>query len=214
MNIFSFTVFSRTFISKSTTSLLLRILSVSDIFTLYSSLLQRWLRLQTGWYLEVSSDLSCGIYYYFNHLAAFMSNWTLVIITLERVLAITHPHKVTSICTKFRASITLFCIFVCLCLMNIPILKGMKPTYFFVFDSDDTTFILYIESFYCCAMNDAYVSFMVFLVDNLIPFLVILCSNIIILASLALARQNHKKMMEANTKQTDDSQLNGQHTLN
>ena len=196
-NSLSFTVFRRPALNKSTTSFLLTILAFTDTLTVYFILFARWLRLLTGFLLETSSLLSCRVFNYFNFVFFAMSNWTLVLITMERVIAVTKPHKVQSLCTKRNAGLAIISVLIINCIVCIPLFAGFEPQYFFIFDKDDTTFIPYVHCNYCCIMKKAALKLFVFAMINFIPFFSILFGNITILFSLARNRNIRHAMTSA-----------------
>ena len=207
LNSFSFIVFRRPSLKKSTTSFLLTMLACSDTATLYIALLTRWLRILTGLLLETSSLLSCRVYFYISFIFTSMSNYILVFITIERLIAVTKPHKAQLLCTKKNAGIAVVSIFILMCLACIPLLVGMEPRYYFIFGSDDVNFGFYGECVYCCAMNLTFVKLVVAVNINMIPFFSILFGNITILVSLSRNRLTRRAVVSQSKAQSDNTQL-------
>ena len=141
-----------------------------------------------------------------------MSNMILIFITFERLIAVTKPHKAQVLCTKKNASIAVIVVFVILCLLYIPILGGLKPRYYFIFENNDVNFIVHGECYYCCVMNSAFARLGIFLIATIIPFFVILFGNIAILVSLFLTHRTRRAMTSGSHSQSD-SQLQSLTTM-
>ena len=176
---------------------------IIDTLTLYFALFTRWLKDLTGLLLESSSLLSCRVFNYLGFFSSAVSNYILVLITVERLIAVTKPHKAQMLCTMKNAGFAVIFIFVFICIVCIPVLSGMEPGYHFIFDKDDLNFVLYGNCYYCCTMNIVPLRLMFFVIGIIIPFLSILIGNITLLVSLANTRKTRHAMTSINKSQTD-----------
>ena len=141
------------------------------------------------------SHVGVNVCFYFNHVVISLSNWILVIITTERLIAVTLPHRTKLICTRKNAWLFLLAVSALTFVLNIPVLFGTQSKSYFVFDADDINFIIHSRISYCCAMNNLAVRFVVALFIHGIPFCSILCSNIIIVVKLAHAHHARTTFM-------------------
>lgn len=194
LNSCSIALFTRPSLCKSTTSLLVVILAFTDTFSLYLALFLTWLRSVIGWHIEYTTTLSCIVVVYMNHVFASMSNWLLVLVTLERAIAVTKPHQAKIVCTMKKARNSVFSIFFCICLVNLTVIFGERALFTFVFDSNEISFDFLFRCEYCCVLDIVLVRFAVYLVDALIPFFIILIGNIIIIVNLTRANKKREKM--------------------
>lgn len=126
LNSLSIAVFTRPSLSSSTTSYLLILLAVCDTLSLYWGALPKWLRRITGLFLETSTNTTCKIYSYLGYIIKTYPGYILLVITLERAIAIIKPIEAKTICTKRNASIILFVVLVCISLLTVPILMYVK----------------------------------------------------------------------------------------
>ena len=204
MNTLSFRVFQSPALNKSTTSLLLRLLAITDTTSLYFTLFTKWLRLLTGLFLESSTTISCGIYIYFNYLSVYMSNWIIVFITIVRLLAVSKPHKAKLLCTKKNVCIAVITIFIFFCPALTPSLIGFEPKYFFIFDTDDVKFVFFGRCYICCYMKNDLPRIMIPFIGNVIPFLSILCGNITILVNIVRNRRTRRALTSMNIAHSEN----------
>ena len=182
LNSCAFVVFRRPAMNQSTTSLFITILAITDTLSLYFILVTNWLKLQV---LNISTVFNCSVDTYFTYLTGSMSNWILVCITLERMIAVTYPHKVKVICTKKRECILAFTLSIFLSLMYIPLLNGVKLNKSFIFDSDGIDFVNYDVCYYCCLMNSIFMKLILLLIGIVVPFCLIFIGNCIIIVAMA-----------------------------
>ncbi|PVD36141.1 hypothetical protein C0Q70_03114 [Pomacea canaliculata] len=61
----------------------------------------------------------CKTLYYMGNVFSIFSNWILVLMTVERFLAIRFPLKIGALCTRRRSMMTLVLLFVCVMALNI-----------------------------------------------------------------------------------------------
>ena len=202
LNMFSIAVFTRPSLRKSTTSLLLTILAFNDTGSLYIIHFVRWLRHINVF--QVSTTM-CRIYIYFNFVIVSMSNWILVIVTMERVTAITLPHKAKRIFTRKYSSLIVIVITIFIYALNIPVLFGIGTEYHFIFDQDDINFVPYGRCQYCCILSGILLKAVLLVFDISVPFSIILIGNIKIILTIIHAKRRRKDMTSA--EQSKESQV-------
>ncbi|ELT87186.1 hypothetical protein CAPTEDRAFT_194828 [Capitella teleta] len=92
---------SQTFKGKSH-ALLLAALAIADIGVLYTGLLRHLIKVHAGVDIRVYSRGSCKVHYFFTYLFPHLSSWTLVLVTLERLMSLWIPLRVKEICSLRR----------------------------------------------------------------------------------------------------------------
>ena len=81
-------------------------------------LLHRWLSHLGGWDLRTLNDPSCRLHVYFTYLCVHLSAWTLVLVTLERVVAVLLPLRAPQLCSRMRLMLLWFVMFIFLAALN------------------------------------------------------------------------------------------------
>ena len=117
-NILSIAVMTRRSLRETTARLLLIILAFADLLNLYSGLLRHWVRVAFGVDVRELSNASCKIHIYVVYFAVHFESWLLVIITIERFVAVFFPHKSRIFFTQQRAVMAVSFIAVVLLLLN------------------------------------------------------------------------------------------------
>lgn len=105
-NCLSLIVFSRPVFRTSTTGLYFRILAVMDTITLHAN---GWfLLLDNGFlmYFFTNSNISCKVGMFIIWLSRDIGAWILVLVSLERFIAVVVPHQAKSLCTEAKAKIS------------------------------------------------------------------------------------------------------------
>ena len=207
LNILSIAVFTRPSLRKSATSFILVCLAITDTLALQMSALPRWLRLITGWKLETHSDLGCQVFYYMHAVVMSMSSWFLVVIAVERMVAVLKPHQAKIIFSRNNVCVVCVCILIGLFLINIPMLLGMQSISEFIFDNNDVHFSVFTNCWYCCLVNNSYVRLMFALSNLLIPFVTILIANSIVAFHVMKGHKKRQLMCASTNAQPDASKL-------
>ena len=71
-----------------------------------------------------SSLLHCRINIFLIHVSGIVSSWITVLISLERYVAIYHPFKVRSYCTKRRTHLTILALTIITCIFCVSVFYG------------------------------------------------------------------------------------------
>ena len=97
----------------SATAFLLTALAVVDTVSLLVGALHIWVIHVFSLEVRIMSDPTCRIHSFLTYLSVQLSAWTLVLVTLERVVSVTCPMETPTLCSRRRLVgvwIVLFCI--------------------------------------------------------------------------------------------------------
>ncbi|KAL3866383.1 hypothetical protein ACJMK2_043686 [Sinanodonta woodiana] len=126
-----------------TTSTYMITLAATDFFSAMTKAMR-----QTRKLLNISyGDAGCRIEQFIVMTMPEVSNWIIVCVTVERFIAIRHPLKVATICTKRNTAIVLISVFVFFVTLNAHYLQTI------------TEIISYDGDHYMCAASDLYAYF-------------------------------------------------------
>ena len=93
--------------------LFLLFLAIADTTVLYISAFKTWIRKISGFELLNVNDWSCRIVIFLILLSQQLAAWIVVLVTIDRFVAVWFPLRATSWCTVTRASIaTTICTFI------------------------------------------------------------------------------------------------------
>ncbi|CAH1796169.1 unnamed protein product [Owenia fusiformis] len=167
---------------RKTSSLYLIALAISDTSVLMNGYLRFWIIMSTDEKLNIRdiSQAGCKIMTFLLYLSNQFSAWMLVCITVERLIVVFVPHKARLICTFRSTALTILCVFVVLCIVNM---------HFFW-----STGIL--QQIQICRwlpgfdfIKNVY-RWVDFALGSIIPFIVMIVSNVIIIAKLTCFRRH------------------------
>ena len=99
-NILAIVVLSRKEMRKSTTSMYLNILAVSDIFVLYLGLLRNFIHKIYDVDVRDHSEPVCKLHIFLVYFTSHFSHWVLVAVAVERFIAVWFPFKAKILCTR------------------------------------------------------------------------------------------------------------------
>ena len=119
-NILSFVVFSGPALKHSATAFYFRALAVADTLALNFGLWPNWMRDCFGIHVYPMNDAACRIQTYLKYTLADCAVWVLVIMTIERMVAIHWPHHVRDIFTKCRTRVYVLVMVLLIGAVNIP----------------------------------------------------------------------------------------------
>ena len=86
----------------SATAFLLTALAVVDTVSLLVGALHVWLVHVTDFDFQTVSDAACRTHTFLTYLSVQLSAWTLVLVTLERVVSVTCPMEASTLCSRRR----------------------------------------------------------------------------------------------------------------
>lgn len=154
------------------TSVFIAVLAISDNIVLLVGTLHP--ALYTFVLNDLMSDLECEITIYFHIVFLQLSSWILAVISIERLLCVSLPHKSKLIFTPLRAVIiSIFVVIVSSC-MNIPLLMRELDGPCSCFTREGST-----PTYTAMPILD-------FLFTFFLPFVIILVSSIIIVVMLRI----------------------------
>ena len=104
-NVTSMTVLLRARMRGKSVYLFLLLLAVADTAVLYVSAFQLWIRDVAGLALLNVNTASCRTFMFLTLLFQHMAAWIVVLVTVDRFVAVWFPLKATSWCTVTRASV-------------------------------------------------------------------------------------------------------------
>ena len=84
---------------------LLTALSLVDLTALYTAPIRRWLIVMSKFDVRVLSLASCKIHFFLSYYTVHLSAWTLVLITLERLVSVLAPTRFNHICSRRRVAL-------------------------------------------------------------------------------------------------------------
>jgi 7 transmembrane receptor (rhodopsin family) len=125
-NILSVIVFSKTKLSKLSSSYYLTALAVSDTCFLIGAFVS-WLN-----YVNINiynKNYYCQFFTYLSGLCSFLSVWFVVAFTVERFIAVLYPLKRQTMCTVKRACFVLVGLLLLGCTISIPYFAFAAPQY-------------------------------------------------------------------------------------
>ena len=85
---------------KTCTVFLMTCLAIADIVMLMTGPLRQWLIALLQWDIQLLSDFSCKLLSFTWFLSLQASSWTLVLLTLARLISVWKPLNVATICSK------------------------------------------------------------------------------------------------------------------
>ena len=123
-NILSIIVLCRKNVRKSTTSVYLTVLAISDIMFLYSGLLRQWILATFDVDIRKTSEFVCKVNFFLVYYFADLSAWLLTALTFERVVLVWNPHRGKIVCSRVSAATVVGVILISLLLFNGHLLFG------------------------------------------------------------------------------------------
>ena len=182
-NLLTIIVIVRHMKKMTSVSLFLLCLAVSDLLVLYTVTLRHWIR--HVWQVEIRDfcEVGCKIHVFLTYVSMQLSSWLLVAVTMERVVSVILPHRVKIICTNKIARLVTIMICVLICGLNAHIIYGvhLKPVarlkdYDVLCSPKTGNYEIFFYSIW---------PWLDFSIVFAIPFIIFICSNIIIISKLA-----------------------------
>ena len=197
-NILSFDVMLRKKIRQSTTSFYLSVLAVADTAVLYTALLRWYIIKMNDYDIRLSSRFACKFHIFSVYAIQQFDSWVIVNVALERVCAVFLPHKIKGIFTKKFAT-------VCLIIQALVII-GINSHFFYTRDLVVNTGRDGKLHSACLPQLPAHRSFMRniwpwidFCLLSLIPFTIIISSNVAIVCRLLWSRYTRRRNLHVSS---------------
>jgi len=197
-NILVCTVFSR---PLTTTTFILVVLAITDTMALHMGIWVQWLKvlfrqMQIPNFMEARSDFTCKIFNYFYYTVSTFTVWILVIVTIERLVAVTQPHQNQIMFTRKCVCILLMGALLGISLLNLPYWYWIKAKTTFYYGLKDGR--VYIDAY--CNTTPIYMFWIDSSVRVVIPFIIMLISNITIIVTIYNAHKNRHFMAPSSIK--------------
>ncbi len=167
------------------------------------------------------SKFLCEWHDFFMVLMSMSGSWTIVVITIFRVISVGFPHKAKIWCTRRNAYIAiLFCVFflVCICI-PIPFTVWSFETFDYSYYAYDYNIYNYNNNFYgdfsntltfCTYTNTIYTKIVMWIgniIQVFLPFLIILFGNLFIIKHLYASRKMRNSMVQSQHANDSKSEL-------
>ncbi|KAH3813405.1 galanin receptor 2a-like [Dreissena polymorpha] len=176
----------------TSTALFLFALALSDTLTLFSAVLNGWMRFTWDLNIQMLSRTACKAHVYLTYCSVHLSSWFIVAVTLERTACVLIPHKVRLGCSPRNAGLIIFAIVLAVLGINIilPVIIDLK-------------FVDYIgdHGWGCYPSNKVYFELFYSVyqwIDITLyfgaPFPLLLTGNVIIVVQLARSRSRNRRM--------------------
>ena len=193
-NILSFMVFYKGSMRDSVTAYLFRAVALSE--TLYVIIAFPLVIISDifGYESVELTNITCQLWDFTMFIPKDVAAWMLCLVTVERLIGVTLPHKVKTIVTKKRASYVV---------AAVTALMVFKNSISFVMD--ESYYNTLLKNYYCRVARvdnptlqklfDAYL-IIDMVVYSLGPFFIILISNVVIITTLVRARRSQEQMTQ------------------
>ncbi|CAH1795498.1 unnamed protein product [Owenia fusiformis] len=198
-NILNITILCRNRFSDSSPSIdiILMSLAVSDIISLAVAIPRYIISYVAGYDFTAHSDIGCKLFKFLNFVFSDFSSWLVMLISLERLVAVVWPCHVKSWCSHKKIKIIIATFLVFLIGINFHFLLGHGTvqqvshtnTQIFGCSAREPEFMYYHAVIY------PWIDFTVF---ALIPISVVVFSNMCIIRKVSIAAYQRRKKMAAN----------------
>ncbi|XP_050414911.1 FMRFamide receptor [Patella vulgata] len=193
-NILTIVIFSRKAF-RSTISRYLTVLAVSDTVVLYSGLLRQWLYYLVEYDIRSYHLVTCKLLTWLIYTSLDISAWTIVAVTIERLISVYFPHKVKTFCTTKVCYFVLSFVIVACSLVNGHFLVGLE------------LLEAAVDSYTCATNNADYLTFL----EDIWPWMdlcvySLLPSGLIIVGNALLIRQVFFSNLQSQESMSDKRQ--------
>ena len=119
-NVLCFVIFSRPPLRNSAPAFYFRVLAVADTLALNVALWPNWIKDAFDRPIYPFTDITCRIQTYLKYVFADFAVWILVIMTIERTVAVCRPHLVRGIFTGVVIYVSILTMILAITVINIP----------------------------------------------------------------------------------------------
>lgn len=198
-------VLARKKIRKNPSAMFFTALAIADLVVLHTGLTRQWMIYNFDVDIRLTNNFLCKTNYFVVYLSLQMSSWTLVLITIERMVIVQFPHKARVFCTRPRALKAILLVFIVLVLVNMHSLIGSEIA---TENWNSTTYLV------CEGRTHQYHSFLRYHWDYIdlmifcvLPSCIILALNTVIIVRLAKRYQTRRKTFPSIKLQSSRRQL-------
>lgn len=128
-NMMSAITFSRPAMRNSTTATLFRALAVCELVYILLTLVPSVLDIWFGVEMIEQTNISCRIWFYIIYTMKDLASWMLVLVALERLALIVHPHTAKIFITTTKVTCAVVVVFIILASLNCPLLFIVRSAY-------------------------------------------------------------------------------------
>jgi growth hormone secretagogue receptor len=201
-NSLSILVLQQKTLRKSSLSFLLSSLAVADNIVLVTVLMRNWILATFDIDIRTTSIASCKILLFLMYFGSHLSSWTLIIVTFERLVAVTWPLHVGEYCSRRRMVVAWVAMSTCLLLINGHILWTAE---IIEMEQNGTVCTFSMRYFHFAYEVFPWIDLSV----AAITFFALFICNIVIIIVLTKARKTRNRSMTSTGSQTNDNPLNG-----
>lgn len=119
-NILTLIVFKKGKQQNLSVSYYLGVFSVTNLVHLFFNFGLHWLTMvSTGRSIETTSNLICPIWSFLYRIITFSGIWIVLAVTVDRYIAVCHPHHANTICSLFMAKVVIIVIYIGLIVISV-----------------------------------------------------------------------------------------------
>ena len=190
-NALSVAVMMRKRLRETTTSLFLAVLAFVDTAILYIGLLRQWAIVCRDFDIRNYAEITCKLHPFLLYALNQFQAWLLVIVAIERLIAVFLPHHSKRLCTKTTAAVSL--------IVNAVLVVALNAHFLWTNQYIRIRFVDHMIA-YCTpfdAHNDnfrrAIWPWIDFVAFSLMPFGILISSNVAILQRVLRSQYAHRK---------------------
>ncbi len=199
-NMLSLSVLQSKYFRRAPSSFVLSALALVDSAVLLTGLFRHWIRGITSGRLDIRwiNLFTCKTHYFFTYFTRQLSSWTLVLMTVERLMSVVIPLKAREICNRRRMMAAWFVIFASLFALNSHAFRTLMIWRVPEVEGNTTTIIN--VCFY--TVEDWHFAYDIWpwidlVVVCVVPVIIIFSSNIVIIYKVVRATRNRTEQMSA-----------------
>ena len=181
---------------RTGSSVILIALAVFDNLALIIGLLDHFLQMTQGIYVDILSPFACKSFAYIRAVIDYVGGYLIVVFTVFRVISVYLPHKNAVYCTRSRAYIAVFLTIIALCFVHLDYVLNVQ--YYPIYENSTyidmdcwyvggglTFFVDYYQYFLVC-------------VRSVIPFSILIIGNSMIIYKISKFRAKRQAMTNIN----------------
>ena len=196
----------------SATAFLLTALAVVDTVSLLVGALHIWLIHVAALEVSTMNDPACRIHSFLTYLSVQMSAWTLVLVTLERVVSVTWPMEAPTLCSRRRLiGMWGVILFILAAVDAFIFLVNMQLKHFDESSSAYNRKECAVRPNISAALETVLPKFRMWsdlILSSLLPAALIFCGNALVMYKLAKIASRKKRMQNRNRNESDVKRRN------
>ena len=202
----------------SATAFLLTALAVVDTVSLLVGALHIWLIHVAALEVSTLTDPACRIHSFLTYLSVQMSAWTLVLVTLERVVSVTWPMEAPTLCSR-RRLVGMWGVILCAlaAIDSFIFLANMQLKHFDEPGSEYSRKECAVRPNISATLETVLPKFRMWsdlLLSSLLPAALIFCGNFLVMYKMAQIARRKKRMQNRNRNGRDNKRRNAKRQSN